>query len=103
MQQITPRENFTPKIFEKVSRGDKVEVRGLDFKVIKASTVFHVSPESKLLILKMGQKTRKFHDFELVIIEGSLFTCMKKDVKNKLASFVYVGEYSDMQPAENRS
>ena len=83
---------------DEVMRGEevKVTVKDLTFKPIKRCLVNRLIPDQKLLILKMGQKVRKLSTYYPIVVDDSIYTCVTKDIKRKLALFVFVGPYSKL-------
>jgi hypothetical protein len=98
-----------PELFKRVAdlkKGDEVRVtvQDISLKVIKRATLVNVVFESRAIILKMGQKAKKFTTYAPIVVDDEVYTCIASDHKKKLVMFTHIGPhgaFSGVTPSED--
>ncbi len=95
-------EHPLPPLFDladKVKSGDeiKVTVKDVALKYVKRALINRILPKEKIVILKMGQKARKYKLYIPIVIENEVYVCMVSDPKRKLVMFVHIGPYGKLE------
>jgi len=91
-----------PPLFDladKIKQGEeiKVTVKDIALKYVKRALINRILPKERIVILKLGQRAKKYKLYIPIVVENEIYVCMVADPKRKLVMFVHVGPYDKLE------